>query len=83
MAPHRPGTHYCGSVAARRGALRSFIETLAATVLIIPTVVNAAAAVGLAGWSQEAMTLVVIAGVVTAAGIAAMTTLDRQPLWQS
>ncbi len=63
---------------ARRGALSSFITAVGVTVLIVATSVFTAATVTvLASWSKELTAVVVIAGLVTAAGIAAAATLDR------
>ncbi len=57
--------------------MSSFITAVGVTVLIVAASVFAAATVTvLASWSKELTTVVVIAGLVTAAGIATAATFD-------
>ena len=61
----------------RSDVLTSLITAVAVTVLIAAASVLIAATVTvLAGWSKELMTVVVVAGVGTAAGLVAVTALD-------
>ncbi len=61
----------------RSEILTSLIKAVAVTVLIAgASVLIAATVTVLAGWSKELATVVVIAGVGTAAGLVAVATLD-------
>ncbi len=61
----------------RSEILTSLITAVMATVLIaVASVLTAATVTVLASWSKELATVVVIAGVGTAAGLVAVATLD-------
>ncbi len=61
----------------RGDILTSLITVVAVTALVAAASVLIAAAVTiLAGWSKEVATVMVIAGVGTAAGVVAVATLD-------
>ena len=61
----------------RGDILTSLITAVVATVLIAAASVLIAATVTvLAGWSKELITVVLVAGVGTAAGLVAVATLD-------
>lgn len=61
----------------RSDILTSLIKAVAVTVLIAAgSVLIAATVTVVAGWSKELMTVVMIAGVGTSAGLVAIATLD-------
>lgn len=67
----------------RSDILTSLIKAVAVTVLITAgSVLIAATITVLASWSKELITVVMIAGVATAAGLVAVATLDDRPPWQ-
>ncbi len=61
---------------AHKKALISLIRAMAVAVLIVAAVLSAVAVTALAGWSKELTTVVVIAGAVIAASLAALATVD-------
>ncbi len=71
----RPKQH-TRSVIAHRGALTSIIQVVALTVLITAAVISAAAGLALADLSKDLTTVILIAGVVMAAAIAAVASID-------
>ena len=61
---------------AQKSPLISLIKTLAMIVLIVAAVLTATTFTAQAGWSKELTTVVVIAGFVLAASLAAVATMD-------